>query len=185
MEPKLSRVGSRRQRTEVSGCNLTISLVACTPSPSGIEQSMRTIRGLSSATICTALTPLSASPTTGDAICVFNKAPKSALILKYRARGKVPRWASFCYSSRILHMAKFFNGGIEKIVYEPPVRNRIGWPKAGTVYTSPAWSMNVVYARLKPFGAFSTLLLNLILGTFRVSAWLLYQFSRGNSARTP
>jgi hypothetical protein len=47
-------------------------------------------------------------------------------------------------------MAKFFNSGIEKIVYEPPVRNRIGVGRSGTVYTSPAWSMNVVYARLRP-----------------------------------
>jgi len=80
-------------------------------------------------------------------------------------------------------MGKFFNSGIEKIVYEPPVRNRIGLPKAGNVYTGPAWSMNVVYARLRPFGIFSTLLLTLILGAFRMSAWLLYQFSRPNNKR--
>src|ERR1700726_3026404 len=54
---------------------------------------------------------------------------------------------------------RIFNGGIEKIVYETPVRNRIGLQKAGTVYTSPAWSMNVVYARLKPGGPLKTLLL--------------------------
>ena len=75
-------------------------------------------------------------------------------------------------------MAKFFNGGIEKIVYEPPVRNRIGLQKAGAVYTSPAWSMNVVYARLKPGGIFSTLLLNSVLGIFRMSAWVFYHLSR-------
>jgi hypothetical protein len=75
-------------------------------------------------------------------------------------------------------MAKFFNSGIEKIVYEPPVRNRIGLQKAGEVYTSPAWSMNVVYARLKPGGMFSTLLLNSMLGVFRLSAWVFYHLSR-------
>lgn len=121
----------------------------------------------------------------GVTAALRHAAEASSLILKYRDRGKVPRRARFCYSSRILNMAKFFNGGIEKIVYEPPVRNHIGLPKAGKVYTGPAWSMNVVYARLKPFGAFSTMLLNLILGTFRVSAWLLYRFSRANGARTP
>lgn len=62
-------------------------------------------------------------------------------------------------------------------MYEPPVRNRIGLQKAGTVYTSPAWSMNVVYARLKPGEMISTLFLNAVLGIFRVSAWVLYQLS--------
>lgn len=121
----------------------------------------------------------------GVTAALRHAAEASALILKYRARGKVPWRARICYSSRILHMAKFFNGGIEKIVYQPPVRTRIGLPKAGKVYTGPAWSMNVVYARLKPFGIFSTLLLNMILDTFRMSAWLLYQFSRGDGTRTP
>ena len=75
-------------------------------------------------------------------------------------------------------MAKFFNRGIEKIVYEPPVRNRIGLQKAGAVYTGPAWSMNVVYARLRPRGIVSTLLLSSLLGIFRLSAWTFHRLSR-------
>jgi len=102
----------------------------------------------------------------------------SSLILKYRSRGTLPLGARASYSGRILQMAKFFNGGIEKIVYEPPVRNRIGVPRSGTVYTSPAWSMNVVYARMKPQGIVATFLLGLFLGAFRASAWLLYQFCK-------
>jgi len=119
----------------------------------------------------------------GVTAALRHAAEASDLILRYRTRGSIPWGASVCYSSRILHMAEFFNSGIEKIVYEPPVRNGIGLPKAGKVYTGPAWSMNVVYAWLKPSGVFSTLLLNFILDTFRMSAWLLYQFSRVNSAR--
>ena len=99
----------------------------------------------------------------------------SGLILKYRKRGTLPMRARVCYSSRVLQMAKFFNSGIEKIVYEPPVRERIGIGRSGTVYTSPAWSMNVVYARLRPRGIFSTFLLGSLLGFFRASAWLFYQ----------
>ena len=75
-------------------------------------------------------------------------------------------------------MAKFFNSGIEKIVYEPTVRDRIGMGRSGTVYTSPAWSMNVVYARLRPKGIFSTFFLASILALFRASAWLFYQFCK-------
>jgi menaquinone-9 beta-reductase len=114
----------------------------------------------------------------GVTAALRHAAEASALILKYRTHGELSLRARLCYSSRILHMAKFFNNGIERVVYEPPVRNLIGLQTAGTVYTSPAWSMNVVYARLKPSGAFSTLLLTLILGAFRLSAWLVYQYSR-------
>jgi len=113
----------------------------------------------------------------GVTAALRHAAEASALILKYRRKGGIPLGARVCYSSRILQMAKFFNSGIEKIVYEPPVRNRIGLQMSGTVYTGPAWSMNVVYARLKPSGAFSTLLLNSILVAFRLTAWLFYQFS--------
>ncbi len=121
----------------------------------------------------------------GVTAALRHAAEASSLILKYRTKGKLPWRTRICYSSRIAQMAKFFNGGIEKIVYEPPVRNRIGLQKAGTAYTSPAWSMNVVYARLKPEGIFSTLLLNSMLGIFRLSAWVVYHLSRGRSTGDP
>lgn len=110
----------------------------------------------------------------GVTAALRHAAEASSLILKYRSRAKLPLGARACYSSRILQMAKFFNGGIEKIVYEPTVRNRIGVQSSGTVYTSPAWSMNVVYARMKPRGVVATFLLGLLLGAFRASAWILY-----------
>jgi menaquinone-9 beta-reductase len=102
----------------------------------------------------------------------------AALIVKFSARGELPIRARKAYSSRILQTAKFFNEGIEKIVYEPVVRNRIGLGLAGTVYTSPAWSMNVVYARLNPAGIFSTFILWAMLGFFRISASILYWYCR-------
>jgi flavin-dependent dehydrogenase len=111
----------------------------------------------------------------GVTAALRHAAEASSLILKFRRQGKLPLRARISYSSRILQMAKFFNGGIEKIVYEPPIRNRIGVPRAGTIYTSPAWSMNVVYARLRPEGIFSTFLLAAALGIFRASAWILHQ----------
>jgi menaquinone-9 beta-reductase len=122
----------------------------------------------------------------GVTAALRHAAEASSLIFKYRTQGKLPLRTRICYSSRIVQMAKFFNSGIEKIVYEPPVRNRIGLQKAGTVYTSPAWSMNVVYARLKPDGIFSTLLLNSMLGAFRLSAWVFYHLCRRKrSTRDP
>jgi menaquinone-9 beta-reductase len=113
----------------------------------------------------------------GVTAALRHAAEASSLILKSRSKQRIPLRARVCYKSCILQMAKFFNSGIERIVYEPPVRNRMGLQKAGTIYTSPAWSMNVVNARLKPSGALKTFLLTSILGVFRFGAWLLYQFS--------
>ena len=118
----------------------------------------------------------------GVTAALRHAAEASRLILRYQKRGSLPIHARATYGSRILQTAKFFNSGIEMIVYEPPVRNRIGLGRSGTVYTSPAWSMNVVYARLKPNGILSTLLIGSILGFFRASAWVFYQLCKG---RTP
>jgi flavin-dependent dehydrogenase len=98
-----------------------------------------------------------------------------ALILKYRERSKLPWLARLCYSARVVYMSKFFNGGIEKLVYEPAVRNHIGLRHAGTAYISPAWGMNLVYARTKPKGIFSTALFGLSLLFFRAATWVVYR----------
>jgi flavin-dependent dehydrogenase len=100
----------------------------------------------------------------------------AALIVKYRSKGKLPRGARRTYSRRILQMAKFFNDGIEKVIYQPVVRNHIGLAAAGTAYTSPAWSMNVVYARLSPQGWLRTFVLGSLLGLFRISASILHWY---------
>jgi menaquinone-9 beta-reductase len=114
----------------------------------------------------------------GVTAALRHAAEAAALILKFRTRGEMPLRARKAYSSRILQTAKFFNEGIEKIIYEPMVRNRIGLSRAGAVYTSPAWSMNVVYARLNPTGIFSTFILGAMLGFFRMSASILYRYCR-------
>jgi flavin-dependent dehydrogenase len=112
----------------------------------------------------------------GVTAALRHAAEAAELILKFRKRGELPWLAKKTYSSRILQMGKFFNEAIEKIVYEPIVRNHIGLGSAGTAYTSPAWSMNVVYARLKPRGPISTIILDALLGFFRVSASVYYWY---------
>jgi flavin-dependent dehydrogenase len=108
----------------------------------------------------------------GVTAALRHAAEASALILKYRKRGVLPLHSRICYNRRILQMAKFFNSGIERILYEPAVRNRIGARASGTVYTTPAWSMNLVYARLRPRGILKTYLLGLVLGFWRACAWI-------------
>jgi flavin-dependent dehydrogenase len=114
----------------------------------------------------------------GVTAALRHAAEAALLILKFRRRGEVPALSRALYSSRILQFAKFFNSGIERIVYEPSVRNRIGLRQAGTVYTSPAWTMNLVYNRLRPRGMVSTFLFNSVIGLFRCSAWIFYQVCR-------
>jgi flavin-dependent dehydrogenase len=102
----------------------------------------------------------------------------ASLILKFRKQGEVPALSRALYSSRILQFAKFFNSGIERIVYEPNVRNYVGLRQAGTVYTSPAWTMNLLYNRLRPRCVVSTFLFNSMIGFLRGCAWAFYQFCR-------
>ncbi len=114
----------------------------------------------------------------GVTAALRHAAESSHLILKYRKRGTLPLSARISYSSRVLQVARFFNSGIENVVYQPPIRNRIGLRHSGTLYISPAWTMNLLYARLKPNGIFSTFFLGLILGFFRASGWLFYRLCR-------
>jgi flavin-dependent dehydrogenase len=114
----------------------------------------------------------------GVTAALRHAAEAASLILKYRKRRELPALARALYSSRNLQLAKFFNSGIERIVYEPSVRSRIGARRAGTLFTSPAWTMNLIYTRLKPRGIFSTFLFNSVIGLFRCGAWAFYQFCR-------
>lgn len=43
-------------------------------------------------------------------------------------------------------MGSVFNSLIEKLAYDWPVRDRIGLPRAGDVYTIPAWGVNQLYS---------------------------------------
>jgi flavin-dependent dehydrogenase len=114
----------------------------------------------------------------GVTAALRHAAEAASLILKFRKRGEVPALSRALYSSRILQFAKFFNSGIERIVYEPSVRNRIGLQQAGMLYTSPAWTMNLLYSRLKPRGMVSTFFFSSVIGLFRCSAWAFYQICR-------
>src|SRR5580704_16300007 len=102
----------------------------------------------------------------------------AALIIKYRNRNHLPWLAAAMYSRRVQDVARFFNCGIEKVVYDAPVRNVIGIKTAGDVYTIPAWSLNNVYARVSPRGVISSLLIGLLLGLFRAAASVMHSFCK-------
>jgi menaquinone-9 beta-reductase len=102
----------------------------------------------------------------------------SRLIIESRHRRQIPYLAAAMYSRRTLGLAKFFNRGIERVIYEAPVRNQIGVLQAGDVYTVPAWSLNSIYSRFRPHGTFKTLLFGCLLDLFRAGEYLLYRFCK-------
>jgi hypothetical protein len=93
----------------------------------------------------------------------------SRLIIRFRERRSIPRLPASMYSQRVLSLAKFFNSAIEDVLYDWPIRNRIGPFNAGDVYTIPAWSINVIYSRSRPQGLLSTTLFRLLLASLRYS----------------
>ena len=106
----------------------------------------------------------------------------AALIARYRRRTRLPWLAGALYSRRVQDVASFFNCAIEKVIYDGPVRNRIGVTAAGDVYTIPAWSLNNVYARVRPRGVVSSMFFCVLLGSCRVAASLLYALCRTTQA---
>lgn len=98
----------------------------------------------------------------------------AALIIKSRNRSRLPWLAAAMYSRRVQDLARFFNCGIEKVIYDAPIRNRIGVKTAGDVYTIPAWSLNNIYSRLRPSGVISSLFFGLLLCLFRAAVSCYY-----------
>jgi flavin-dependent dehydrogenase len=109
----------------------------------------------------------------------------SSLIVRYRNRKQVPWLQRTMYNRRVLDMAKFFNSGIEKVIYDWPIRNRIGALMAGDVYTIPAWSINNIYSRIQPFGVLSTILFGWFLASLRTGMNLLYWFCKRSRSASP
>jgi flavin-dependent dehydrogenase len=102
----------------------------------------------------------------------------SRLIVRSRNREQLPWLSRTLYTRRVMDMANFFNEGIEKAIYDWPIRNRIGPLAAGDVYTIPAWSINNIYSRVQPDGVFTTFLFSLVLSTLRKSLSLFHWFCK-------
>lgn len=102
----------------------------------------------------------------------------ASLIARYRYRDRLPWIPSALYSRRVQDLARFFNCGIEKVIYDARIRNRIGLMSAGDVYTIPAWSLNNLYSRFRRQGLVSSLFFCFLLGSLRAAASLLHSVCR-------
>jgi flavin-dependent dehydrogenase len=115
----------------------------------------------------------------GVTAALRHAAEASRLLIESRHRQRIPWLGAAMYSRRILDLAMFFNHGIERVIYESPVRNRIGVLRAGDVYTVPAWSLNAIYSRFRPRGVLKTLVFCSLLNLSRLGLFLFYSFCKG------
>ena len=97
----------------------------------------------------------------------------SMLIVAARNRGALSRWGRGLYSLRVLQMGRFFNSGIEKLVYDWPLRDRLGLARAADIYTAAAWSINTLYSRFRPRRTVGTLAFTSLLSLLRMCAWVM------------
>jgi menaquinone-9 beta-reductase len=101
-------------------------------------------------------------------------AEAAALIVRARGKSELPYLARKAYSMRVLQLGRFFNGGIESMVYDWPVRDRLGIARAATIYTNAAWSVNGLYSRWRPRGVVSTAAFGALLNLLRAGAGISY-----------
>jgi flavin-dependent dehydrogenase len=118
----------------------------------------------------------------GVTAALRHAAEGAALIARYRHRKTLPWLPAALYRWRVLSLAGFFNYGIEKVLYDWPIRNRIGPLRAGDVYTIPAWSINVIYSRLRPRGLVTTAAFTMLLASLRCALGVFYWFCKRSSA---
>jgi menaquinone-9 beta-reductase len=118
----------------------------------------------------------------GVTAALRQSAEAAYLIAKSRHRRQLPWRAVTAYSWRVVGLARFFNCGIERVLYDWPVRKRIGPLLAGDVYTIPAWLMNLFYSRLAPRGIVCTGLYVGLLTSLRSAAAAFYWLSRQRSS---
>ena len=121
----------------------------------------------------------------GVTAALRHAAEASSLIIHYRNRKSIPRLPAAMYSQRVLSLGRFFNSTIEDVLYDWPIRNRIGPFNAGDVYTIPAWSINVVYSRLRPQGFVKTTLFRLLLASLRYSLSAFHWFCHQSRSSPP
>lgn len=117
-------------------------------------------------------------PITGNGVtaALRHAAEAVALIDRYRHRGTIAALARSIYNLRVSAVGLFFNSLIEKLFYQPVLRERVGLFGTARIYTVPAWVMNLVYTRMRPCGSISrTLAIASLLAAIRMVTWTGYK----------
>jgi flavin-dependent dehydrogenase len=117
-------------------------------------------------------------PITGNGVtaALRHAAEASALISKYRKRGTIPAFARAVYSLRVASVGRYFNSLIEKLFYQPMLRDRLGLFGTARIYTVPAWLLNLIYTRIRPRASLMrTLAITWMMGSIRIATWTAFR----------
>jgi flavin-dependent dehydrogenase len=116
-------------------------------------------------------------PITGNGVTAALRHAQEAttLICRYRRHGTIPARARAVYNLRVSAVGRYFNSLIEKLFYQPALRDRLGLFGTARIYTVPAWLMNLVYTRMRPRTLMRTLAIGLVMSALRGLIWAAYQ----------
>jgi flavin-dependent dehydrogenase len=116
-------------------------------------------------------------PITGNGVtaALRHAQEATALICRYRDRGTIPARARAVYNLRVSAVGRYFNSLIERLFYQPALRDRLGLFGTARIYTVPAWLMNLVYTRMRPRTLLRTLAIGLVMSALRGMVWAVYQ----------
>lgn len=117
-------------------------------------------------------------PITGNGVTAALRHAEEATVLirRYRHRGTISMASRSVYNFRVLTVGLYFNSLIEKLFYQPILRDRLGFFSTARIYTVPAWLMNLLYTRMQPAGSLlRTLAITSMLNAIRLVTWLAFQ----------
>ena len=116
-------------------------------------------------------------PITGNGVtaALRHAEEATALIRRYGHRGTIPPMARVAYNLRVTSVGRYFNSLIEKLFYQPALRDRLGLFSTARIYTLPAWLMNLIYTRTRPRTLIRTLAISFAMATLRGITWTAYQ----------
>lgn len=117
-------------------------------------------------------------PITGNGVtaALRHAAEATALIARYRKQGTISAAARAIYNLRVASVGMYFNSLIEKLFYQPALRDRLSLFGTARIYTVPAWLMNLIYTRVRPGGSLiRTLVISSIMNAIRFVTWLAYR----------
>ncbi len=117
-------------------------------------------------------------PVTGNGVtaALRHAEEATALIRRYRHCGTISSKARALYNLRVTAVGCFFNSLIEKLFYQPVLRDRLGLFGTARIYTVPAWLMNLFYTRLRPGRSLlRTLIICSLMTAVRAMTWGAHQ----------
>jgi 2-polyprenyl-6-methoxyphenol hydroxylase-like FAD-dependent oxidoreductase len=119
-------------------------------------------------------------PITGNGVtaALRHAAEGGALVCRYQQRGSIPALARLAYNLRVLGVGRFFNSLIEKMLYEPHLRARLGLFTIARAYTVPAWLTNLIYSRVRPKRVLGAALFCSAMLAMRAAVWAASRLSR-------